>query len=164
MGNYALTVAHCLQVPASRHVIKAAGGRAYANFQLFTNFFPDLLPILTGLSSLQQPCGNDAISHARTHAPRAARFPVPLHSFSLSSAPSIAVGRQRHWSSTRIQGWVDGGGMNHTDYPARQSAGVVYSGRPPRQFINRRLQASTGHHCSQAPAAAPSYRDSLPRQ
>ena len=40
MGNYALTVAHCLQVPASRHVIKAAGGRAYANFQLFTNFFP----------------------------------------------------------------------------------------------------------------------------
>ena len=101
---------------------------------------------------------------ARTHARTHARFPVPLHSFSLSSAPSIAVGRHGHWSSTRIQGWVDGGGMNHTDYPARQSAGVVYSGCPPRQFINRRLRASTGHHCSQAPAAAPSYRDSLPRQ
>jgi len=79
MGNYALTVAHCLQVPASRHVIKAARGRAYANFQLFTNFFPDLLPILTGLSSVQQQCSNDAISHARTHA-RSARS-----SFSRSS-------------------------------------------------------------------------------
>ena len=77
MGNYALTVAHCLQVPASRHLIKAAGGRAYANFQLFTNF-SDLLPILTGLSSLQQ-CGNDAMSHTRTHA-RSART-----SFSRSS-------------------------------------------------------------------------------
>ena len=35
MGNYALTVAHCLQVPASRHVIKAARGESTCQFSAF---------------------------------------------------------------------------------------------------------------------------------